>query len=202
MRLTGLLILLTALAVPAPALAANADVNVGDDFFDPVPVRIQPGDSVTWRWSGSSDHSVRAVANQTESFRSAIMSGAGKTFARPFAKRGRFTYFCEVHPGTMRGAVEVGPAPFPDTILPRVTSVKAKVSGSSVKLSFRLSEKSRLRVSLSGPSKKRATRTLGKGKSSLVFRRLREGRYRASLRPTDTTGNKGRAVKSSRFRVR
>jgi len=201
MRLAAALTLL-GLAVPAPALAANRDVNVGDDFFDPVPVEIQPGDSVTWRWSGSDDHSVRAVANQTESFRSATVRGAGKTFAHTFAKRGRFTYFCEVHPATMRGSVEVGSPPFPDTILPRVTSVKPKVSGSSAKLSFRLSEKSTLKVSLSGPSKRSTTRSLGKGKRSLTFRGLREGRYRASLRPTDTSGNKGRVVKSSRFRVR
>jgi plastocyanin len=201
MRLAGLLIVL-ALALPASALAANADVNVGDNFFDPTPARIQPGDSVTWRWSGFVQHNVRADANQTESFRSAIVSGAGRTFAHTFAKPGRFAYFCEVHPTTMRGAVEVGPAPFPDTLLPRVTGVRARTSGSTAKVSFRLTERSRVRVSLSGPSRKTISRVLRRGRRSLTFRRLRGGRYRASLRATDTAGNRGRLVRSSRFRVR
>jgi plastocyanin len=200
MRLAAPLAVL-ALAAPGPALAANVDVAVRDDFFEPTPVRVQPGDSVTWRWNDYNQHNVRSFANQTESFRSPFMSGSG-TFSRTFAKRGRFTYFCEVHRPFMRGAVEVGPPPFPDTTLPRVFGVKAKIAGSAVKLSFRLSERARLRVSLSGPSTRRATRTLGRGKRSLTFRRLRGGRYRATLRPTDTAGNKGRAVKSSRFSVR
>ncbi len=46
----------------------------------------------------------------------------------------------------MRGAVEVGPAPFPDTSLPRVSSVGARVSGSAVTVSFRVSETARVKV--------------------------------------------------------
>jgi len=198
MRFAGLPILL-ALALPAPALAANADVNVGDGFYDAPTAQIQPGESVTWHWTGSDQHTVTASANQTMSFRSPLM-GSG-TFTRSFPKPGRFTYFCEVH-SDMKGAVEVGPAPFPDTLLPRVSGAKATVSGRTAKVGFRLSEKARVRVALSGPSKKVMTRLLAKGKRSISFRHLRAGRYRTSLRATDTAGNRGRLIKLKRFRVR
>ena len=198
MRFAGLPILL-ALALPAPALAANADVKVDDDFFDAPTVQIQPGESVTWHWVGSSEHTVTASANQTMSFRSPLM-GSG-SFTRSFPKPGRFTYFCEIHSG-MRGAVEVGPPPFPDTLLPRVSGAKATVSGRTAKVGLRLSEKARVRVALSGPSKRVVTRLLAKGRRSIAFRHLRAGRYRASLRATDTAGNKGRTIKLKRFRVR
>lgn len=231
MRLAGLLALLAAavLALPASAAAchpvpdppppgyndhgcgdttkgggnaaAAQTVTVGDDFFAASTVQVQPGDTVTWRWDGSSQHNVRAFPNQTESFRSAFMSGTGKTFARTFAKPGRFSYFCENHPSTMRGAVEVGPAPFPDTGLPRVSGLKARVSGSAVKLSFRLSENARVRASLSGPSRKGITKTLRRGSRSITLRGLRDGRYKAGLRATDTAGNRGAAA-SKRFSVR
>ena len=119
--------------------------------------------------------------------------GSG-TFKKTFAKPGRFTYFCKIHGPAMSGVVEVGPAPFPDTLLPRLSSLKAKPGAAKVKLSFKLSEKSKVKVSLSGPSHRSATKRLGKGKRSVGFKRLRVGDYKATLRPTDGTGNRGKAV--------
>jgi|SRR5215210_1610777 len=198
MRFTGLTLLL-ALALPTPALAANADVKVGDDFFDPTAV-IEPGESVTWHWQDFNEHTVTSFADQTETFRSARMAHSG-TFAHTFAKPGRFTYYCRIHPLTMRAAVEVGPRPFPDTALPRLTSLKPRVSGSSVKLSFRISEPAKVKLSLSGSSKKTLTKSFGKGARSITLRHLRRGSYKASLRATDKAGNRGRAV-AKRFSVR
>jgi plastocyanin len=198
MRL-ALTLTLLALAAPAPALAANADVTVGDDFFDAPTVQIQPGESVTWHWTGATEHTVTTSPNQTESFSSKLMSSG--TLTRTFAKPGRFTYFCQVH-SSMRGAVEVGPAPFPDTTLPLVSGAKAKVAGRTAKLGFGLSEKARVRVALSGPSKRVVARVLAKGKRAISFRHLLPGSYRATLRATDTAGNKGRTVSLKRFRVR
>jgi plastocyanin len=186
MRFAGAIALL-ALALPAPALAANADVQVGDDFFAPTKTKIQPGDSVTWQWVGSADHSVRANAG---AFKSAVMSSG--TFAHTFTKPGRFTYFCEIHP-FMTGAIEVGAF---------VTGAGAKVSGHTAKISFRLSQQARVRVALSGPTKRVVRRLLGAGKRSITLRHLRAGRYRVSLRPTDTAGTTGPAVKTKRFSVR
>jgi plastocyanin len=197
MRFAGLLTVLALLAIPAPALAA--DVNISDDQFDTTTVQIQPGQSVTWHWTGMDQHTVTANANQTMSFSSPFKTSG--TFTRSFPKPGRFLYHCQVH-AQMRAAVEVGPAPFPDTSLPRVSGYKAKVSGSRMKVSFKLSEKSRVRVAVSGPTDKVITRLLGKGKRSITFRHLKAGRYRAGLRLRDTAGNKGHAPKTKRFRVR
>jgi plastocyanin len=198
MRLAPLSLLLL-LALPASAsAAANTDVTIGDDFFQAPTVQIQPGDSVTWHWTGVDEHTVTARPNQTQRFRSSLMSKG--TFSHTFPKPGRFTYFCEVH-SDMKGVVEVGPPPFPDTLLPRVSSVKAKVTGTTAKVSFKLSEKTRVRVAVSGPSDKVTTRLLGKGKRSLKFRHLKDGKYKVSLRLRDVAGNKGKTAKKS-FRVR
>lgn len=198
MRPTGLA-LLAVLALPAPALAANADVSVGDDFFDAATVRIEPGDSVTWRWTGSNSHNVVAAPNQTMSFRSRLQRSG--SYARSFPDRGRFTYVCEIHPA-MRGAVEVGAAPFPDTLLPRVAAARARVARRTARVGFRLSERARVRVALSGPSRRVTTRLLARGSRAIAFRGLRPGRYRATLRATDTAGNRGRAVRTAAFSVR
>jgi plastocyanin len=187
------------LAAPASAYAANADVAVRDDFFDPSTVQIQPGETVTWRWSGLNQHNVASDPNQAESFNSEFMIVG--TFSHTFSRPGRFTYFCEVHPSNMRGAVEVGSAPFPDTTLPSLSRVRARTGEGRVRLSFRLSEDARVKVSLRGRSRRSVTRSLSRGSRSVRFRRLRAGRYRATLRATDAAGNRGRAV-TKRFRLR
>jgi plastocyanin len=190
--------LLLLLALPAPAFAADANVNVVDDDFQAQTVQIQPGETVTWHWTGSDQHTVTARAFQTERFGSKFMTSG--TFQHTFPKPGRFTYFCQVH-SFMRGAVEVGPAPFPDTLLPRATSVKAKVTGSTAKVSFKLSEKSRVKVSVRGRTDKVTSRMLGKGKRSLAFRHLKAGTYKYTLSLRDVAKNKGKTVKKS-FKVR
>jgi plastocyanin len=186
------------LALPAaPAFGANANVNISDDQFDTPTVQINPGESVTWRWTGMDQHTVTARPFQTERFGSQFMTSG--SFQHTFNKPGRFTYFCQVH-SFMHGTVEVGPPPFPDTSLPRATSVKAKAKGSTATVSFKLSEKSRVRVAVSGPSKHVTTRLLGTGKHSFKFRHLKAGRYKVKLTLTDLAKNKGKAVKKS-FKV-
>ena len=190
--------LLLVLALPAaPAFGANANVNISDDQFDTPAVQVNPGESVTWHWTGSDEHTVTAKPFQTERFGSPFQSSG--TFTHTFAKRGSFTYYCQVHP-FMVAKVNVGPAPFPDTSLPRATSVKAKAKGSTGTVSFKLSEKSRVKVTVSGPSKKEMARKLGKGKHSFKFRHLKAGHYKVKLTLSDLAKNKGKAVKKS-FKV-
>jgi plastocyanin len=186
------------LAVPASASAANADVSVMDDFFQPRTVQIQPGESVTWHWGTGTTHTATAFPNQTIKFNSGAKSSG--TFTKTFSKPGRFTYFCQIHGPFMRGTIEVGPPPFGDTLLPRLAGVKAKAGDKQVKLSFRLSEKAKVKVSLSGPSHRSATKRLGKGKRSVGFKHLKAGDYKATLRPTDRAGNRGKA-RTKRFSV-
>jgi plastocyanin len=196
------------LVAPASASAADAAVTVGDNFFRPTVTRVLPGDTVTWTWAADSleSHTVTASPGQTIRFESGFKDGAGATFRRTFTERGRFRYFCRVHPIEMKGTVEVGPPPFPDTTLPRIGSLRAGPARArrSTRLRFRLSEAAKVKVVVtrSGRTARSFTRSRGKGRRSirLSVRRLRRGRYRATLRPTDRAGNRGRAV-STTFRV-
>jgi plastocyanin len=186
------------LASAGPASAAVSAVTVGDDFFQPTTVRIAPGDTVQWNWQGGNTHNVVTTSGQSVRFRSPLMSSG--TFRRAFPNRGRFTYFCEVHPVDMRGAVEVGPPPFPDTILPRLRRLRASTSPGAVRLTFRLSETSRVTASLRGATRRRVTRRRRGGARSLTLRGLNPGRHRATLVARDGAGNRSRAA-VIRFRV-
>jgi plastocyanin len=200
LRSSRLALFIAALSLALPASATGADVEVGDDFFSPSTVQIAPGDRVTWRWSGLNPHNVRSTEGQQESFRSSVMTGPGASFEHTFTRPGRFTYFCEVHPTNMRGAVEVGGPPFPDTTRPRVSGLRAKVRGRSVAVRFRLSETARVRIVVSGATRRRLTRRFDGGRRRLVLRRLRRGRQRLTLTPTDLAGNRGAPVRT-RFKV-
>jgi plastocyanin len=186
-----LLVVAALLVLPASA-SANADVSIMDNFFQAKTVQIQPGESVTWHWGTGTTHTATASAGQTIRFNSKERDSG--TFTKTFPKAGRFTYFCQIHGPSMKGAVEVGSAPFPDTLLPVAKSVKATPGEGSVKLGFRLSEKSKVKVSLSGPSHKSSTKQLGKGKRSVSFKGLKAGKYKATVRPKDGAGNRGKAV--------
>src|SRR5512144_384664 len=43
---------------PQPTPPPKGTIQVGDNFFNPASLTIAAGDSVTWRWIGSHDHSV------------------------------------------------------------------------------------------------------------------------------------------------
>jgi plastocyanin len=186
------------LATAGPARAAVSNVTVGDNFFQPTTVRINPGDQVSWSWQGSDTHNVVTTSGQTERFRSPLM--ASGSFSHTFPDRGRFTYLCEVHPSDMRGVVEVGPPPFPDTILPRLRRLRASPSPGAVRLTFRLSETARVTASLRGATRKRVTRRRRRGRRSLTIRGLNPGRHRATLVARDGARNRSRAA-VVRFRV-
>jgi plastocyanin len=191
-------LLVLPLAAPAGTSAATATVRVGDDFFNPEVVRVAPGDSVDWVWEGANQHTVTTYKDQTENFDSGIRTSG--TYSRTFSRRGRFRYFCEIHPVTMRGAVEVGSPPFPDTSLPTLGRARVVGSPGSARFTFRLSEAATLTISVTGPTRKRSRKRLGRGKRSVTLRGLRPGRYRATVRATDRAGNKGTPSKG-RFTV-
>jgi plastocyanin len=188
-----LLALAVFLACAVPALAADQSVNVGDDFFDPDSTSVDPGDTVTWNWIGSSDHTVTSRSKQIDKFDSGIKSGSGATFEHTFKYRGRFRYLCEVHPDTMRASVTVGTD---DGKAPRITRVRARVSGSTAKLSFRLSERSYVTVRV---KRRKKTKTFGAGRHSVRFRRLADDSYTARFSAKDGFGHRG--TRSKRFTV-
>jgi plastocyanin len=71
--------------------------------YQPNPVTVKVGDSVTWTWEDQGNqHSVSA---DDGSFESCLQSN-GYTFTTTFAKAGTFAYHCSIHP-SMKGTVTV-----------------------------------------------------------------------------------------------
>ena len=181
-------------AGPSARDSATATVRVGDFFFRPAYKRIEPGDTVSWRLgSGSSIHTVTSRKGARERFDSGEVE-PGRTFSRPFPVAGRYPYLCQIHP-EMRGVVQVGP----DSVDPRLAKPRATVGATSVRLSFRLSEASKVSASVASLAAPRRTllrvapRRLEDGRRALTVRTtaLEPGRYRATIRATDPARNSG-----------
>lgn len=186
-----------ALCLAGPASAAPAGVSIGDFFYKAERVQIDPGDSVTWTNQGNIAHTVTSRSGSPERFGSDTLD-AGGIYSRTFAKPGRYSYICTLHPGSMSGVVQVGP----DTTRPKVTSVKAKRGKKSVRVSFRLSEDAKVKATITRSGKRIATlasKTLAEGAGSLVYKpkALVAGRYKLALVATDAAGNRSRAVGGS-----
>jgi plastocyanin len=88
-----------------PPVAADAEVLVQDDFFDPERIRVTEGGTVTWRFAGRTPHTVTALDG---GFDSGIRD-SGDSFAYTFEAAGTYEYVCVLHPG-MAGHVEVVPS--------------------------------------------------------------------------------------------
>ena len=197
LRLAALLALVLSLA--APAGAADTTVDTGDFFYRPYRVKVDLGDTVTWRILPGAAHSITTRRSAPAQFDSGLKA-PGETFARAFTVPGRYAIYCTVHPG-QDGVVQVGP----DTTDPRLTRLRARVGERSVRLRFRLSEEAKVRavVSRDGARVKTIrTRILRAGARSVLYRprTLVAGAYRARLVATDVEGNVAPAV-SRRFDV-
>ena len=85
--------------VDAPP-ATRMDIDVIDNDFDPSPLRVAVGASVTWTNIGDLPHTVTA-----DGFDSGIMS-PGDSFEWTFDEAGTYDYVCALHPG-MAGRIVV-----------------------------------------------------------------------------------------------
>ena len=71
--------------------------------YQPDPVTVQAGQSVTWTWEDQGNqHSVSADNGSFES----CLQGAGATFTTTFTTAGTYAYHCSIHP-QMKGSVTV-----------------------------------------------------------------------------------------------
>jgi plastocyanin len=186
-----------ALAVAAPALAADSTVGIGDDFYDPSETSVNPGDTVTWDWASdsSNDHTVTARARQIDRFKSKIMNGGSASFKHTFKYAGKFRYFCQIHPDSMQATVTVGTD---DGVAPKLTKPKVKVSRHhTAKFSFTLSERSLVTVKA---GRKKTSKAFGAGKHSLKLKRLKAKRYKGTFSAKDGFGHKSKTARK-RFRV-
>ena len=132
--LIGFAALLLGLTTPPAAGAVSQEVEVRDFLFRADYVRVDPGDTVTWRFA-TGPHSATSRAGAPAPFDSGI-SDPGRSFSFLFQQPGRYEYLCQVHPDLMSGAVQVGP----DLVRPRLSRPRAKVGRRGVRLTYRLSE--------------------------------------------------------------
>jgi halocyanin-like protein len=80
--------------------------NNGTNAFGPAAVRVDPGTTVVWEWTGSGAHNVKA---EDGGFESQITGEAGFTFQHTFEETGIHRYVCTPHRAMgMKGAVVVG----------------------------------------------------------------------------------------------
>jgi halocyanin-like protein len=91
----------------AVAVEVGANVDGVPFGFEPAAVRVSPGTTVTWEWTGEGGaHDVAAVDG---SFGSALVDEPGHTFTHTFESAGVYRYACTPHePLGMKGAVVVG----------------------------------------------------------------------------------------------
>ena len=71
--------------------------------YQPNPVMVQDGQSVTWTWEDQGNqHSVGADDGSFES----CLQGSGSSFTTTFTKAGTYPYHCSIH-SQMKGTVTV-----------------------------------------------------------------------------------------------
>ena len=84
--------------------------EMGDQAYDPSPIKVKSGDTVTWTNDDSQIHTVTSGSDSSDSkmgkeFDSSMIS-QNQRFSHKFTTAGEFPYFCQLHP-TMVGKVVV-----------------------------------------------------------------------------------------------
>jgi plastocyanin len=85
----------------------DADVSVRDNSFSPSALTVDAGTTVTWEWTGASQHNLTWVGPGAPAASATQTTG---TYQRAFDAAGTYEYYCSLH-GTptsgMRGTVTV-----------------------------------------------------------------------------------------------
>lgn len=191
-RLLLPLAVLLPLAAAAPASAA--DVLVVNTRFDPPEVRIQPGETVTWTFMEGS-HTTTSQRGQAESWDSGLKMGG--TFLHTFRTPGRYQYICIPHAPSMSGVVQVGTDPSANSFS---GSVRARGLRRAARFTLTLTEAAAVTWSLKGAARKKVDRRYRAGRVTRTIRRLKPGRYTATIAAVDHFDK--RSTKRVRFRVR
>lgn len=93
---TSLLVLAVGATCSTTALAASKSVQVKDNFFSSKSLRVKRGDTVTWRWAGSSPHNV-VVKSGPVRFASKVQRNG--SYKRRITRGGTYSIVCTLHPG-------------------------------------------------------------------------------------------------------
>lgn len=120
-------------------------VTVGDNFFQPKTLTIDPGDFVRWT-NLAAQHNVRSCepelfgcdgAGSTDAFTSGVPQAGPWIYDRAFPTVGVNRYLCETHPAQMKGVVVVGDADGPPpAVSDTVTVARLDAAGSALRLEW------------------------------------------------------------------
>ena len=202
-------LLLAALAL----VPANVDVRASDtpQRWTPSNVEIAVGDSVTWRFEGTSlAHNVASTGTNW-SFQTPF-DGQPATYT--FSAPGTYRFVCQAHAFTMNGLVKVGtggpePAPgdrpFPngsgapgvDARPPTFARVRVTRRPGGARIRYRLSERARTVVRVKRGNRLVWRRAIRGRRGDVLVGGLRPGRYEVALRARDYGGNPSRIVRRS-----
>ena len=85
------------------SIVVNASDPLTISAFNPSPVNLPVGSSVTWI---NNDAVLHTVTSFDSSFDSGIIPPGGK-FTHTFSEMGYYTYYCRLHPN-MNGVIAIG----------------------------------------------------------------------------------------------
>jgi plastocyanin len=95
---------------PPPAMEEGIIVSIvgnsGRNSYNPNPIEIKVGDTMTWINSDSSPHTVTSSSNDGSITFDSDVLRRGETFSFTFDKEGQYPYSCTLHP-SMVGTVVV-----------------------------------------------------------------------------------------------
>ena len=81
----------------------------GDNSYDPNPIEIKTGDTITWTNEDNEAHTVTSGSDEGPSIGQDFdsgMIGGDDSYSNTFDKAGTYDYFCTIHP-SMVGQIEV-----------------------------------------------------------------------------------------------
>ncbi|WP_336360927.1 halocyanin domain-containing protein [Haladaptatus sp. ZSTT2] len=88
-------------------VTVGAEGNGGGFAFDPPAVRVDPGTTIVWTWTG--EGGMHNVVAEDGAYKSELLEAAESTFEYTFDDEGVSTYVCGPHkPMGMKGAVIIG----------------------------------------------------------------------------------------------
>jgi plastocyanin len=92
------------------------DVEMKDNFFQPVDITIVAGDTVRWTLTGVVPHtstcdgtSGTTMPSGATGWDSGVMTTTGDVYQKSITVPGSYTYYCVVHGSSMSGTILVKP---------------------------------------------------------------------------------------------
>jgi plastocyanin len=89
-------------SIPSNSTVVKIVANAGSNSYNPNPVEIKVGETVTWI---NDDPVIHTATSADGTFDSGMM-GKGQSFGYTFDKAGEYPYYCTLHPN-MVGTVAV-----------------------------------------------------------------------------------------------